>query len=256
MGCSSARACGGEEPSAEQVPARGPECPREDGAGRELPKNFTIRIHKGDGDVIGATLGIVSTGAVLISTQEGGVFDRWNRDNPDRVVQPGFIIEEVNGVGGYWRLLEVFRHSNSGAFEVRIATLPPQSFGPTWFEDIAEIARNLERCETKSSFMVQLPQQDPDSPDGNVFTSLPSTTAGAAGVDQCAICLEDVAPEEHITQFPCKHAYHTLCAARWLAQGAARRGPKRHSCPLCCRKLVSTRDGVVAVDAETLQTRG
>jgi hypothetical protein len=217
----------------------------------EHPKWFTIRLHKGAGDAIGASLGDVPTGAVLYCAQEGGVLDRWNRENPDRAVLPGFTIEEVNGVTGYWRLLEELRRP--GPLDVKISTEPPKSAGPNWFEDIAAMARKIELSKDRSPFMVRLPSQA--SHDEKVFTSLPGVVACTAGFDQCAICLEDVGPDEVLTELPCKHAFHPLCAARWLAQSSSQCGSKRHSCPLCCRKLVNTHEGVVAVDAETLPAK-
>jgi len=115
------------------------------------------------------------------------------------------------------------------------------------------MARKMELSKDRSPFMVRVPSQA--SQDEKVFTSLLAVVAGTVGVDQCAICLEDVGPDEVLTEFPCKHAFHALCAARWLTQSASQCS-KEHSCPLCCRKLVSTGEGVVAVDAETPQTTG
>jgi hypothetical protein len=215
----------------------------------ELPRHFTIRIQKGAGNAIGASLASVPSGAVLVSTQEGGVLDRWNKDNPDKAVRPGFIFEEVNGVSGYWPLLESLQRSATPV--VKVATGPPKGAPPNWFEDIAVISRGIEQSDNRGPVMLQLPQQDPtSSTDRKVFASLPSVVAHEANVDQCAICLEDVGPEEVLTQLPCSHAYHSLCAARWLSQCAPRGGSTRHSCPLCCRRLVYTGEGLIAVEAD------
>jgi len=215
--------------------------------GRKRPEHFTIRLHKGASDALGASLGSVPTGAVVYCVEEGHVLDRWNKENPDAAVRPGFVIEQVNGVGGYWPLLEELRRS--GPLEVRVSTVPPQAAGPNWFEDIATMGKTFELASDKSPFMVRLPSVA--SQDEKVFTSFPSVVACAAGIDQCAICLEGVGPDEVLTELPCKHAFHPLCAARWLARSDSRCASKSHSCPLCCRKMVNTRDGVVAVDAET-----
>lgn len=212
-----------------------------------------IRIEKGAGGAIGASLGSVPMGAVLFSIQEGGVLDRWNKENPDEALRPGFIIEEVNGVSGYWRMMESLR--KSGSLVLKIATVPPKSAGPSWFEDIAAISRSVGRSDAGSALMLRLPQQDPTSPpDGKEFTSLPNVVASTVGVDQCAICLEDVGPEEVLTQLPCHHghAFHSLCTARWLSECSSQCVSKRNSCPLCCRQMVHTQKGVVAVEAQGL----
>ncbi|CAK0849224.1 unnamed protein product [Prorocentrum cordatum] len=214
---------------------------------RKCPEHFTIRLHKGVGDALGASLASVPTGAVVYCVEEGYVLDKWNKENPDAAVQPGFVIEQVNGVGGYWPLMKEL--SRSGPLEVRVSTVPPQSAGPKWFEHVATMRRKLEVATDKSPFMVRLPSEA--SQDEKVLTSFPSVVACEAGIDQCAICLEGVGPDEVLTELPCKHIFHPLCAARWLAQSGSRCVSKRHTCPLCCRKMVNTRDGVVAVDAET-----
>jgi len=210
---------------------------------------FTIRLEKEPGGAIGASLGNVPTGAVVFCAQEGGVLDGWNKENPDKAVQPGFIIEEVNGVSGYWPMLESLRMSRE--LVVKIAMVPPTSAGPTWFEDIAALAKQFEQSDSGSHFLLRLPQQDPtNSTDEKTFAGLPSVVASMAGVDQCAICLEDVSSEEVLTQLPCHHAFHPLCAARWLSQCSTQCASRKHSCPLCCRQMVNTQEGVMAVEAE------
>jgi hypothetical protein len=218
---------------------------------RVPPQHFTIRIHKGAGNPIGASLASAPTGAVLLNIQDGGVLDGWNKENPDKAVRPGFIFEEVNGVGRYWSLLESLRQSATPV--IKIATVPPKSAGPNWFNDIAALSTTIEQSDTRGPVMIQLPQQDPtSSPGKKVFASLPSVVARTAGFDQCAICLEDVGPEEELTLFPCNHAFHSLCAARWLSQCASQGGSKGHSCPLCCRKLVYAGEGITAVEADCI----
>ncbi|CAK0808190.1 unnamed protein product [Prorocentrum cordatum] len=162
--------------------------------GRGRPERFTIRLHKGAADALGASLGMVPTGALLYSVEEGCVLDRWNKANPDAAVLPGCVIEQVNGVGGYWPLMEELRRS--GPLEVRVSAVPPQSAGPNWFEDVAKIGREMGITD-KSPFMVRLPSEA--SQGEKVFTSFPSVVACAAGIDQCAICFEDVGSDEVLT---------------------------------------------------------
>ncbi|CAK0899685.1 unnamed protein product [Prorocentrum cordatum] len=249
MGCTPSAVAEAGCATEQGLPGR-PARPPAGAAGRECPEQFTIRLHKGAGDAIGASLGDVPTGAVLYCAEEGGLLDRWNKENPEAAVQPGFIIEQVNGVRGYWGLLEELR--GPGPLHVRVNTVPPPSAGPNWFEDIATMAKKIE--QDRSPFMVRL--QSEALQDEKVFKSLHEVVACEAGLDQCSICLVDVGPNEVLTELPCKHAFHPLCAARWLVQSSAQSGPNRNSCPLCCRKLVGTRDGVVAVDVGTLQKRG
>ena len=58
------------------------------------------------------------------------------------------------------------------------------------------------------------------------FRRLPETSAANAGTDECAICLQDIAPHERLKQLPCGHALHAKCLRRWLQRS--------RQCP-CCR---------------------
>ncbi|CAK0828214.1 unnamed protein product [Prorocentrum cordatum] len=166
--------------------------------GRELPEQFTIRLHKGAGEALGVSLGILPTGAVLYCLEEGYVLDKWNKENPDAAVRPGFVIEQVNGVSGYWPLMEEMRRE--GPLEARVSTVPPQSAGPNWLEDIATMGRNIELSNDKSPFMVRLSAEA--SQNEKALTSFPSVVACAAGLDKCAICLEDFDPNDMLTELP------------------------------------------------------
>jgi len=220
----------------------------EEGAARSrLPKRLTVPLHKGQGDTVGVTLGSARTGAVIYRIQEGGAIDRWNKSNPGLVLRPGFIIEEVNGVNGYWNLLEVLRSAEM--LVCRVSTEPPPTASAGWFDEAADIAKRIDNTPTKGPFMLRLRPEGPEQGQAErrpEFSSLPAVQAGDAGIDRCAICLQDVAPHESLVQLPCKHAFHDLCAARWLAQTSFyRSGDRRQSCPLCCRRMVGTPQGVV-----------
>jgi hypothetical protein len=198
---------------------------------------------KEHGDLVGASLGNTNTGAVIFSIQEGGILDKWNKANPQHVMRPGFIIQEVNGVRGYWNVLEEMR--KPGQLVLKVTSIPPADAGPHWFQEITDMARSMEQQACKGPFMLRLQPQDPNATNRNTFSTLPSVKASQCGVDQCAICLDDVQPNETLVQLPCQHAFHALCAARWLAQTANRKGGKQQCCPLCCRKVVSTPEGGV-----------
>lgn len=81
------------------------------------------------------------------------------------------------------------------------------------------------------------------APGGAVLSSLPSVRAKTCGAVQCPICMEDVAPDQMLAQLPCKHAFHTLCVARWLSQTKLSESGQTRSCPLCCRKVVCCPEG-------------
>ena len=49
--------------------------------------------------------------------------------------------------------------------------------------------------------------------------------------DECSICLNKIAPNNHITD--CGHKYHINCLDLWLKQGA-------DTCPVCRTRLEST----------------
>jgi len=198
---------------------------------------------KGRGDLVGASLGNTPTGAVIFNIQEGGILDRWNKSNPDLILCPGYIIEKVNGESGYWNLLEILR--KQGPLVCQISSQAPESAGPDWFDEITTMARKIELSANKGPFMLRLEPQDPSCADRSVFSTLPGVKASECGADSCAICMEDVEENEMLVQLPCKHAYHALCVARWLAQTSVKSG-KRQSCPLCCRRMVSTPEGGVS----------
>jgi hypothetical protein len=186
-------------------------------------------------------LGNTSKGAVIFSVKPGGILDNYNKECVEQFkLRPGFIIEEVNGVTGYWNILEELR--KLGEMRLKISTTPPPRASPNWFEEIASMGKELEA--QGSPFMVRLQPQDPAQKQPT-FSSLPQVRAGDIGVEQCAICLEDVDPGRELVQLPCGHAFHALCAARWLTQQSHGRPtePKRQCCPLCNRTVVGTKDG-------------
>jgi hypothetical protein len=218
---------------------------------RKTTPDFTIQVVKCPGDLLGAGLGNTSKGAVIFNVKPGGVLAQYNKDaSEEHKLGPGFIIEEVNGVTGYWNILEELR--KLGVLKMKISATPPPRASPNWFEEIATMGKELEA--QGSPFMVRLQPQDPGSQSQPTFSSLPHVRAGDIGVEQCAICLEDVDPQRGLVQLPCGHAFHALCAARWLTQNTA--GGKhqgcgtRQCCPLCNRTVVGTKDGKIeAVDA-------
>ncbi|CAK0827527.1 unnamed protein product [Prorocentrum cordatum] len=83
------------------------------------------------------------------------------------------------------------------------------------------MGRKIE-LSNDAPFVVRLP---PEASQGDkVLTSFPSVVACAAGVDQCAICLEEVGPAEVLTE---------------LSQSSARRFCSRGRVFLSCTFFLS-----------------
>merc|ERR1740138_1167231 len=196
--------------------------------------DWSMRLIRREGDILGAALGDTVKGAVIINIQQGGLLEAWIWANPAPRLYPGVIITEVNGVKGYWDIMDEL--GGPGVLDITISEVPPAHAGPTWFEDIAAVGRSLEKQQDSGggveSFLLRLQQEDPNA--SSQFSTLPNVVAGDCGVDQCAICMDDVAPDESLVQLRCKHAFHATCVARWLTQSQG----KRQCCPLCCRTVL------------------
>lgn len=210
--------------------------------GDASPGGFRLKVQKLNGDLVGVSLGNTNTGAVIFNVHPGGLLDKWNQNNPRRKLRQGYIIEQVNNATGYWNILEELR--KTGMLVMTIATEPPPHAGPNWFEEVADIARDMEQQANKGPFMLRLQPKDRSESNKSRFSALPGVVAGECGVDQCAICLEDVSANETLVQLPCKHAFHSLCTVRWLAE---KLGAKGQCCPLCCQKVVSVPGGGIAL---------
>merc|ERR1712037_622754 len=150
------------------------------------------------------------------------------------------IVEAVNGVEGFWNLLDAMQAR--GPLALQVSTEPPASAGPDWFEKITSMADAIEQSSNRGPFMLRLQPKDPSSASGSCFSTLPYVKAGTCSVDSCAICLEEFKFDEQVVQLPCKHAYHAVCAARWMTQGTI---GKAQRCPLCFRRMVCTPEGGV-----------
>mmetsp|Transcript_78792 Transcript_78792/g.205496 ORF Transcript_78792/g.205496 Transcript_78792/m.205496 type:complete len:142 (+) Transcript_78792:90-515(+) len=134
---------------------------------------------------------------------------------------------------------------------MKVSTSPPKNC-PNWSHVIEEMGQRL-RDHTDANacaFMLRLQPQD-ENTKSTIFSHLPTIRAGDCGVDQCAICMDDVDPEEFLVQLPCKHAFHSMCAARWLSESSKNSYGKRQCCPLCCQRVVSTPDGSIAAPGQS-----
>jgi hypothetical protein len=145
----------------------------------------------------------------------------------------------VNGAVSYWDILEELRRP--GVLDMRVSAEPPSKAGPNWSQQAVEFGRSLEGQCVEGSALIRLQSH-------NQFSSFPTVRAADCGVDQCAICIGDVGPDDSLMLLPCKHAYHPLCVARWLTQRAEPHTAQKQSCPLCCRRMVHSPEGFIAVD--------
>merc|ERR1719424_2152155 len=121
--------------------------------------DFRLRLHRGKSDYLGANLGNTDKGAVIFDVQERGLLHSWNMENPDRMVRPGLIITEVNGVTGYWPLLDEVK--KTGVLSMVISAIPPKNAGPNWFEEIEEMGKSFEQQQSSgqpssSPFLIRL----------------------------------------------------------------------------------------------------
>jgi hypothetical protein len=223
----------------------GADVQRQEPPSKVAAREWSLTLNRAEDDVLGAALGDTDKGAVIINVQQGGLLDVWSEANLAPRLYPGLIITEVNGARGYWAILDALQVP--GELELKISDQPPAHAGPRWFEDIAAMGRSLEKQQDNvgggnGSFMLRLPQEGPSAT--SQFSSLPNVVAGDCGVDMCAICMDDVAPDETVVQLNCKHAFHATCAARWLTQN---RG-KRQCCPLCCQKVLCSPEDVLTLE--------
>jgi len=146
---------------------------------------------------------------------------------------------EVNGVTGYWSIIEELQ--KSGTLAMKVSAVPPNNAGANWFHEIQQAGRRMVEQASVGRNSLLIPDQPGGAQtDSRRFSSLPTMPAGDCDIDQCAICIADVHPEDRMVQLPCGHVFHALCAARWLAESGKVGQGQCNRCPLCCREIVST----------------
>ncbi|CAK0872335.1 unnamed protein product, partial [Prorocentrum cordatum] len=203
----------------------------------------SLRLHKLPGEVLGAGLGNTDKGAVIFNIQKNGLLDGWNRAQELEPLRPGTIITEVNGVTGYWDILEALRRP--GVLDIKVTVKPPAYAGPDWFQDDGhrrdwQEARGQQKQELVHAQAVEKePVLEPPEGESRRLRRRPvcdlhgrrrpRRAAGAAALR---------------SRLPC--GVWRMCVARWLTG-------KCRCCPLCCRKVVcSPSGGNVTADAEEL----
>jgi hypothetical protein len=177
---------------------------------------FNITLSKNEGTPMGAALKQVRRAAedavLVISIADQGALREWNDQNPSMQVRPGDRIVAANDV-------------RDGVVEIASELWQP---GTISLEIERDLSKEWEIEHSNSrSFLVEYAAASKRLPMNSPIDRLQHTCASAFGASECAVCLESYSPEERVVVFPCSHAFHPLCAARWLTQGCSKR------CPLC-----------------------
>mmetsp|Transcript_30982 Transcript_30982/g.70911 ORF Transcript_30982/g.70911 Transcript_30982/m.70911 type:complete len:210 (-) Transcript_30982:101-730(-) len=171
----------------------------------------TVHITKVEGVPLGLAFMSRCGGVLITSVGVDGCLQEWNEAHPGDEVLPGDMILSVNGVADeFWAIAAEVWKTGEVVMEVQKAS------------SMCSIRRSgsrmyLERDGVKSKAPLHGP-----------VDHLPHICAGesSCNASECAICLEDFDDETRVVELPCKHVFHPLCAARWLARGTAQ-------CPLC-----------------------
>jgi hypothetical protein len=203
---------------------------------QQQSRDFEIEVDKKPNDKLGVSLGNTSKGAVIFNVKATGLLARYNEEaNEELRLRAGYIIVDVNGSKGYWDMFEEMR--KSGPLKMVISPTPPTGASASWFEEIENMGKDLNLESQGNNFVMRVKPHNAADGKG-AFSSLPMVRAGDIEVDQCAICLADVEPNESLVRLPCSHAFHVTCAGRWLTEKGDHTRGKKQSCPLCCRRVV------------------
>lgn len=199
------------------------------------PDLFDVSIERKPFQVLGVDVGNTAgnkMGAVILNIWDNGLLNEWNKDHPDNTLKIGHIIVEVNEAKGFWEIFEQI--GQLGKLDMVVQRNPPKE---GWHEEVSHLGQALQRRGSSGSLRLRLnasSKGDRGSVEktAEALTCLPNVRASECSVTQCAVCLNELEPHEQLVQLPCKHAFHTLCAARWLTRSS------RRSCPLCQRTVV------------------
>jgi len=190
---------------------------------------MSVTIEKGQNSVLGVDVGNAAgdhSGVVILNVKGDGLMNEWNQRNPTKQLCPGNVIVEVNGTRGYWEILRELCGPGRHALLVRKALA-----WEGWREQISRFGEAMQQQDSPGAVRLQRPRGAP-MPGGAEaavasFAFLPGVRAGDVGAVYCCICMETVQPDTYIAQLPCRHSFHSVCAAQWLTQSP------RHACPLC-----------------------
>jgi hypothetical protein len=143
-----------------------------------------------------------TAGLSIVRINEGGAVSEWNARKPSTPVALGDSILEVNGLTEPWAIMEEL--CNAMTVEMVVSRAPPA------------VRDFLARCEVSD-----------ESLQATKLVLKHTAWADDVSADTCAICLEDLGPDERVAGLRCGHGFHQKCLMRWLGR------PGTSGCPLC-----------------------
>ncbi|CAL1129988.1 unnamed protein product [Cladocopium goreaui] len=153
-------------------------------------------------------------GLVISAVMESEAIREWNEAHPDKPVQRGLALLEINEVSDSQGMVHECCNAPS------LNMLVSQQLTP---EQTLAFRKGLRK---------HLLSQAVDQ-----IIEIPESCGGL-----CAICHEDMATDEalptSVAKIPCGHCFHRSCVTKWLVSGSQR-------CPLCNRAVhldISTED--------------
>mmetsp|Transcript_381 Transcript_381/g.1310 ORF Transcript_381/g.1310 Transcript_381/m.1310 type:complete len:225 (+) Transcript_381:70-744(+) len=211
MGCSTSSSVRGfSAPSMETVPEV-KFVGKRNSKSRDVESQIvTVKITKLEGVPLAMVFRLRGENIVITSLGKNGSMHMWNQQHPDQEVLPGDIILSVNGISGeFWDVAAEIWKVGEMTIEVQKAQYPG-----------ANLRRSSSRVYLESETSKGTPLHGPVDGFKHICAE------ERCDVAECAICLEEFEAQDRMVQLPCKHVFHPLCAARWLARG-------RGECPLC-----------------------
>eukprot|EP00931_Biecheleriopsis_adriatica_P024372 TRINITY_DN15205_c0_g1_i1.p1 TRINITY_DN15205_c0_g1~~TRINITY_DN15205_c0_g1_i1.p1 ORF type:complete len:260 (+),score=41.17 TRINITY_DN15205_c0_g1_i1:72-782(+) len=174
-----------------------------------------------------------SDGLIVTQVKSGGILSE--------AVKMGDRILAVNGVSGNRSALRLLR--SEGTLDLLIKDGEPaskrraaahhlrqhlqqRSFGPEDFELLLALDEaQAEPGDRNAEQSIHCKAED-------LLHGLPRFHGSDFPEAECAICLEDISPNDELVQLPCKHMFHTGCADCWLSR-------RKRCCPMCMSELES-----------------
>mmetsp|Transcript_90057 Transcript_90057/g.156050 ORF Transcript_90057/g.156050 Transcript_90057/m.156050 type:complete len:212 (-) Transcript_90057:85-720(-) len=169
----------------------------------------------------GVPLGIAIKGkdgdVVICSVSHRGMLkSSWENQHPGDELLPGYRIISANGVTGGVRDMgaELWKVG-----QIYLEVQKPENAHPP-----------LRRTNSRV-YLASTPGAKDFALNGPV-DKFEHLSAQACGATECAVCFEELEPEDRVVQLPCRHAFHPTCIAQWFVRGTRR-------CPLCVRAVDS-----------------
>ena len=152
---------------------------------------------------LGVTVRCYEIGILARAVEGNSIVAAWNDLNSTRQIRTGTLILSVNDVNDPMQMLANLRMADT-------------------LDLVASTGDFRNLYYQAAAVKDTMPQ--------SFLDGLPRFPARDCSTSECAICCEDVRPDEHIMQLPCRHAFHPACASKWITRHSRR-------CPLCCQDL-------------------